>query len=243
MMNLLKFTQRGVLTLAIVGGALLVTSAVAFATGQLIGANNTLNGCYKASDGDLRVVAAGAVCKENELPISWSIQGPKGDKGEPGLQGIRGEPGPQGTPGTPGEKGDPGPQGPPGEKGEKGDTGPEGLQGLQGLRGEKGEEGDPGPRGFPGETGPRGPAGPSSISGLTQVWNAGYIGFASQNFVDAECPPGKWVIGGGVRTDGSEVTYSAPIPSATKQGWRAGAYSGNPFGGNIEVFAYCVYLN
>ena len=57
------------------------------------------------------------------------LQGPKGDKGEQGLQGLQGEQGLQGP------KGDTGLQGPKGDKGDKGDIGPQGEQGPKGEQG------------------------------------------------------------------------------------------------------------
>ncbi|MFC2175484.1 hypothetical protein ACFLR1_00765 [Bacteroidota bacterium] len=56
--------------------------------------------------------------------------GPKGDKGEQGLQGEVGPPGEQGLQGDPGPKGD---------QGIQGEIGPKGDQGIQGEQGPKGE--------------------------------------------------------------------------------------------------------
>ena len=81
-------------------------------------------------------------------------QGPKGEKGDTGLQG---------PPGEKGEKGDTGLQGPQGLKGEKGDTG---LQGPQGLKGEKGDIGLQGPQGEKGDIGLQGPQGEKGDKGL-----------------------------------------------------------------------------
>lgn len=44
-------------------------------------------------------------CFRGEKLISWNIQGPKGDTGEPGEQGPQGEPGPAGPQGLQGESG------------------------------------------------------------------------------------------------------------------------------------------
>lgn len=57
------------------------------------------------------------------------IQGPAGEKGDPGLQG------PQGLPGENGAQGEPGLQGPQGEQGLQG------IQGPQGIKGDKGDDG------------------------------------------------------------------------------------------------------
>ena len=65
--------------------------------------------------------------------------GPKGDKGDTGLQGLKGDTGATGA------KGDTGLQG---IHGLKGDTGPQGLQGLKGDMGLRGLQGERGPVGF-----------------------------------------------------------------------------------------------
>ena len=121
----MKNVKNTVLLIATVAATALLTSAgVALATGQLIGANNTIVGCYRVSDddqkGQLRVVSAGTSCRTNELPISWSIQGPKGDKGDNGDTGPQG---PKGETGAKGETGDVGPAGPPGAAGQGGLSG------------------------------------------------------------------------------------------------------------------------
>lgn len=67
--------------------------------------------------------------------------GPKGDKGDPGIQGEAGPKGDKGDPGEKGDQGDPGPQGEAGPKGDQGDPGP---QGETGPKGDQGEKGDPG---------------------------------------------------------------------------------------------------
>ena len=77
-------------------------------------ANDTINGCYNQTNGQLRRVDSPADCRTHEIPISWNIQGPIG------------------------------PNGPQGPKGDKCDTGQTGAQGLQGEKGDKGDKGDPG---------------------------------------------------------------------------------------------------
>src|SRR5438874_10886065 len=79
--------------------------------------NNVVRACYNGTNGQLRRVSSPAECKNNEIPINWTIagvQGPKGDKGDRGEQGI------QGTQGSKGDKGD------------------QGLQGSQRLQGDNG---------------------------------------------------------------------------------------------------------
>lgn len=63
----------------------------------------------------------------------FPLAGPKGEKGDTGLQGATG------------------PQGPQGIQGPIGPTGPQGLQGETGPAGQTGEQGQPGPKGDPGQ--------------------------------------------------------------------------------------------
>jgi hypothetical protein len=93
--------------IALFAAAILAGSAgVAFATAQVIGGGGVIQGCYRTSDddrkGELRVVSDPTACRTNELPISWSVQGPRGDKGDQGLQGSQGVQGPEGPAGAPG---------------------------------------------------------------------------------------------------------------------------------------------
>ena len=72
---------------------------------------------------------------KSELRNISLTPGPKGDKGDPGLQGTPGERGPKGEQGL---QGIPGPVGP---KGEAGERGPKGDDGIQGPPGPKGADG------------------------------------------------------------------------------------------------------
>ncbi len=96
-----------------------LTAGVAVATTLMTSnaytdANGVYHGCVGDSSSQLRVLASGESCKNNETAIDWSqtgpqgaqgIQGPKGDKGDTGAQGIQGL---QGTPGANGAQGPPG---------------------------------------------------------------------------------------------------------------------------------------
>ena len=59
-----------------------------------------IHACKHPSGGWLRQVAGPAQCRRRETPVSWNIQGPKGDPGEPGAQGPKGDKGDKGDPGT-----------------------------------------------------------------------------------------------------------------------------------------------
>lgn len=95
--------------------------------------------------------------KTTRLQVTGVIQGPKGDKGEPGKtayqhavdNGFKGSE-QEWLASLKGEKGDTGDVGPQGEQGLKGETGP---QGPQGDKGNPGAQGPQGPKGDPGNPG------------------------------------------------------------------------------------------
>ena len=67
---------------------------IAFAASLLSTAASAqvISGCI-TRNGTLKIVAAPTDCSSRETPISWNVQGPKGDMGDPGMDG---EPGPAG---------------------------------------------------------------------------------------------------------------------------------------------------
>ena len=134
------------------------------------------------------------------------IQGPKGDKGEPGQTGaaftydmftptqLAGLKGPQGEKGLQGEQGPTGEKGPQGDKGDAGEAGKpftydmftkEQLAGLKGPQGEKGLQGERGDQGIPGPTGPTGETGKAfTYDMFTESQLAGLKGPAGQDGKD-----------------------------------------------------------
>ena len=102
--------------------------------------------CVKRN-GDVRIVDRGERCKSQESRMSWSIEGPQGDRGAIGRRGPKGDTGAQGPQGA---------AGPAGAPGAPGAQGPAGAQGEPGPKGEPGTDGAAGP---PGPAGPQGPAG------------------------------------------------------------------------------------
>jgi hypothetical protein len=121
--------------LTLAAGALVALS-VGVGYAAIPGSGGVINGCYGASNGQLRVIDAesGETCKNNEKAISWNEKGQKGDTGAAG---------PQGPAGPAGAAGPQGPQGPAGQNGAVGSQGPQGATGPQGPKGDKGEKGDP----------------------------------------------------------------------------------------------------
>lgn len=123
-------------------------------------------------------------------PATANIKGPKGDKGEQGIQGPKGDTGEQGP------KGDTGEQGPKGDPGQDGANGADGRDGAQGPKGDtgpyftpsvdasgnlswtnngglenpttvsiKGPQGEKGDKGDTGEQGPKGEKGDQGAQG------------------------------------------------------------------------------
>jgi hypothetical protein len=110
---------------ALAGALLLTFTGVGFALASIPDADGVIHGCYRKSDGRLRVIDtdAGQTCLAGEKAIEWNRRGRRGPRG---LQGIQGDQGIQG------------------EQGLQGDQGIQGEQGLQGLQGDQGPKGDPG---------------------------------------------------------------------------------------------------
>ena len=107
---------------------LLAGIAIGFGASHILAqpANNTIHACVADNNGTVRIIAEGEVCKNNESPTQWAIQGPigpQGPQGEVGPQGLQGDEGPTGPAGPQGEQGPVGPQGPMGPQGSPGGLG------------------------------------------------------------------------------------------------------------------------
>ena len=118
-------------------------------------------GCWKPSNGAMKVKAVGSVgkrkCPSGTSKVTWNATGP---------EGIQGPAGPQGPEGDQGLDGLEGPQGP------RGVTGLPGSTGAQGDDGPAGAEGAPGAPGATGPTGPAGPTGAAGPSGVSHVYSS-----------------------------------------------------------------------
>jgi hypothetical protein len=119
----------------------------------------TIYACQTNQTGMLHVVDVNTACKNNETKLFWNVIGPKGDKGDPGVQGPKGDTGIAGATGLQGPKGDigatgvTGAAGPQGPAGKDGAVGPQGTQGLKGDTGAQGVAGLIGPQGIKGDAG------------------------------------------------------------------------------------------
>jgi hypothetical protein len=153
---LVIFLAGSMLTLTVVGGVALAQ-------------NETIDACVK-SNGEVRIVETGEVCKDNETPLSWNVTGPVGPQG---------------------------PEGPPG---------------------------------------PPGPGG--GLSGYQVVLASADIGPDRAAFLEAACPEGKVVTGGGFDvSDEMTAGVSAPTPPLN-DGWTVLAV--NPTGIEAIAFAYAI---
>ena len=92
------------------------------------------------NNGNINIDLSNYATKEDLQRIELT-PGPKGERGEQGIQGPKGEQGPIGLTGPKGDTGERGPQGLTGERGEQGIQGPKGEQGPIGLTGPKGNDG------------------------------------------------------------------------------------------------------
>jgi hypothetical protein len=115
---------------------------------------------------------------------------------------------------------------------------PAGLKGEKGDKGEKGEKGDPGPGG------PAGSQGAPGLSGLEWVETAGG-GSLTKKTVDAKCPPGKKVVGGGYQLSGNAAGIGVEVvdfPWSDLTFWRAiGTWPKGvfPTAWQLVVYAVC----
>jgi type VI secretion system secreted protein Hcp len=95
--------------------AVLVGTAATFAWARAQD-SSTLRACVQSEDGQMRLIADGATCKNKERLVTWNVTGPVGPAGAAGAQGRDGRDGVQGPQGVAG------PQGPAGAAGSGGAT-------------------------------------------------------------------------------------------------------------------------
>src|SRR5215471_6783168 len=80
--------------------------------------------CVNNSNGEIKLVAQNATCKNSETLVVWNVAGPQGMIGPAGSAGPAGAQGPQGSVGPQGPQGPAGLAGPPGPAGPAGPPGP-----------------------------------------------------------------------------------------------------------------------
>jgi hypothetical protein len=134
-----------------------------------------------------------------------------------------------------------------GQKGDTGETGPPGPAGPQGPHGDQGPQGATGPQGPPGPTGPAGPQGAPGISGRTTIVRNVVVPAGEGDWgVEAFCPFGKSILGGGytIDQDGvNEFTGSYPVvslnPQAIPDRWEVELGRDEDVDVSVTVFAVC----
>jgi len=243
-----------------------VLVAGSFALGAVPDSAGTIHGCFKRSNGQVRIVeTAPYTCSSgDESPITWSQNGqvgPQGPMGPAGPAGPRGETGPLGPSGPQGETGPLGPAGPQGEigplgpvgpdgsvgpqglEGAVGPQGPQGLQGPEGPVGPEGPQGAQGPMGPQGPTGAQGPVGPPGVSGYEIVTRNFTLGGGSAVGLDTPCPTGKVPLSGGAHstsiTNGLIINGSWPITG----GWRVEMTNKTTSIISLTTVAVCVFVS
>jgi hypothetical protein len=124
---------------------------------------------------------------------------------------------------------------------------PEDFKGKKLPKGPKGAQGPAGPAGAQGPAGPAGPAGPTGaqgapgLSAVTTVVAESASDSSNGKVVDAHCPAGKRVVGGGAALIGEggklAIDEDLPLNSTT---WRATAFEVVATAGNWSVRAYAI---
>ena len=232
MRRLTRFFQSRVLVAATASLLTAVAlSGVALATA---GSGNAYAGCL-GSGGRIKNVAVGTdprrACDAPQVEIVWNQSGPQGPSGPPGsgyqgaagLAGPKGDDGADGAPGVPGAQGAQGAAGPAGPKGDDGADGAPGVSGAQGVPGAQGAQGVPGSPGAQGAQGVPGSPGAQGVPGLSGlvVASGSITGSGTSLYLKVDCPTGKFLIGGGASTSGSDQHLVSSMPNGN--GWSAQA--------------------
>lgn len=201
-------------------GVLIGGATIAFAQ---IGAGGAINGCYQRTNGQLRVVEPGEVCRTGELAISWSATGGAGAQGATGATGTQGATGTSGTNGTNGTNG------------ATGATGPVGPGGPAGATGSAGQDG---------ATGASGPAGATGVSGggmtFYQHAASATLPAASISTIVAWCSEGDHAISGGF-TAPFAILWSSFFVTGAAEGWSFEFVNDRSGDGFASVWVMCAH--
>jgi hypothetical protein len=139
-----------------------------------------------------------------------------------------------------------GPQGPQGAQGPKGDAGPQGPQGVAGPAGPRGDAGPQGARGDAGPAGPAGPAGAAAASATpvtAQKMEMVRLAPGQNHNVNAECPTGKRVTGGGYIIGNSQRGMAEQSsPHSNGVAWVVSVRNHSDAEGQVEITAIAVCL-
>ena len=120
-------TRQTIMLVAVPLAALGGAASLAVAAGP---DEATIHACKHVRTGLVRIVRTSSSCRRIELPVSWNVRGPRGERGAPGPAGPQGATGPEGSAGAAGAQG---PAGPQGERGPAGQPGAASLSALAGT--------------------------------------------------------------------------------------------------------------
>ena len=217
-------------------GVLIGGATVAFA----VGTTGVISACFNQTNGNLRVVDAGAACRTGESPISWNASGGAGAVGATGASGPAGAAGPQGATGASGANGTDGTNGSNGVDGAVGATGAVGTSGAQGPKGDTG---------VAGATGPQGPAGAGGAGSPTLYLVTASIPLVGPGGSNrAECNPGDELLSGGYSNPwGGYIGVNESRPIVFINGtaaWEVGIFAlpvTAPPGLSVSMYALCAH--
>ncbi len=201
--------------------------------------------CQKVG-GTFHVVSSKQHCKKGEGKLSLGVS-------EAGAMGVVGATGPAGVTGSAGPAGPAGPMGPEGPAGKSGAAAAQGEAGPKGVTGAIGPTGPTGPAGTPGTTGTAGATGAAgatgSIGAIVKVkeTNKTEVALDGSVIVQAKCPTGDILVGGGFKPKPTGVVVLASGPDAEETGWEytgrdegTGEESNGPVkAGEVTVWAFC----
>jgi hypothetical protein len=187
--------------------------------------------CQKVG-GTFHVVSKKQKCQKNESKLSLMA-------GTTNVVGATGPTGPQG------------PQGAQGAQGVSGATGPQGSGSASSqATGAEGVKGATGPTGATGATGATGPTGATGLTGANAVGaikeetatNTAAVPAGEKVAIQATCPSGDVVIGGGFKPVSSEVVAITSAPDAAGTGWEYSALNQDTVeqkAGELTVYVFC----
>lgn len=163
--------------------------------------------------------------------------GPKGSTGATGAAGVMGEAGLEGAAGAPGPAGNAGIAGEAGATGEVGPVGPQGPKGDKGVDGVNGIAGNKGDPGAIGPQGPQGPAGPIGTLKAVAIVAASPNDATPQKNVQAVCPAGSTITGGGYALLPATAEIVPTTTSSVGNGWQVTANASAAFTGPWQALA------
>lgn len=214
-------------TLGLLSGAMvLAATSLASASGVRL--------CVPKAEGWATITPIRGACPAGFTLTELGKEGAPGREGPPGPTGPAGPSGPTGVTGATGAGGATGPTG---ARGETGDTGAIGPQGATGAVGETGPTGEIGP------TGATGASGPTQSLSIEQVTSSLVVSGGGLKEVDATCPDGYTLSGGGAGANTQAMLIASTPQYGTSTTTWAVIYYMPPGEFIIESVAICERLS